>query len=189
MKLAKRTTLIVFLAILLSALVICANGLADDVQISDVAVVLGSKVISTGLPSDRLAARLDRAYALYKVGVVKALIVSGSTGVEGFDEAEVMRSYLLRIGVPDAKIIVDSKGTNTEETAKNCARLMKLHGFKSVIVVTQYFHVPRTRLALKAYGIDEIHSAHAYFFELRDIYSIAREVLALPDYWTVLHTS
>ncbi len=99
------------------------------------------------------------------------------------DEAAVMRDYLMAKGVPASAILVDSAGVTTQATARNCATLMALHGFKSVTVVTQYFHVPRTRLALRRHGISAIGSAHAHFFELRDFYSIAREVAALPAYW------
>ncbi len=171
------------LAMLLAGAAISASGLADDLQPSDVGLVLGSKVALTGQPSARLAARLDRAVALYGAGVFRQVIVSGGTGVEGFDEAAVMRAYLIDRGVPSAAIIVDSDGATTAASARNCAALMAKHGFTRVTVVTQYFHVPRTRLALRAHGITHIGSAHAQYVELRDLYSIAREVAALPAYW------
>ena len=183
----KQVGLTTFLVILLTAMIIVIEGLSDDIQTSDVAVILGSKVELNGQPSARLIARLDKAQALYTAKVVKNFIVSGGTGKEGFDEATVMHDYLVRAGIPAAAIIVDSNGDNTQDTARNCASLMKAHGFKSVIIVTQYFHISRTRLALHAYGINEVHSAHAQFFELRDIYSIAREVVALPTYWFIIH--
>ncbi len=170
-------------ALLLAGGAISAAGMADDLRPSDVGVVLGSKVELSGQPSARLAARLDRGASLYTEGVFRHLIVSGGTGVEGFDEAAVMRDYLVGKGVPVGAIIVDSAGATTDATARNCASLMKTHGFKRVTVVTQYFHVPRSRLALRRYGITEIGSAHARFFELRDLYSIFREVAALPSYW------
>ena len=66
------TSLLVFLIIF--------DGLSDDIQSSDVAVILGSKVELTGRPSVRLAARLDRGIELYKSGMTKTLIVSGGTG-------------------------------------------------------------------------------------------------------------
>ncbi len=169
--------------LLLAGVGISAAGLTDDFGPSDVGIVLGSKVELSGQPSDRLAARLDRGASLYTEGIVKHLIVSGGTGVEGFDEAAVMRDYLLRKGVPGKAIIVDSGGATTEASARNCASLMQAHGFKSVTIVTQYFHVPRTRMALRANGVKRIRSAHAHYFELRDLYSIAREVAAVPVYW------
>lgn len=187
MTILKKLGLIVFLLFAVTASCIVIAGLSDDIQISDVAVILGSKVESNGQPSMRLAARLDRVQALYKSQIVKMLIVSGGIGKEGFDEAEVMRDYLIRNGIPATAIILDDKGANTQDTARNCSRLMRIHGFKSVIIVTQYFHIPRTRLALHAYGINQVHSAHAQYFELRDIYSTVREVFALPLYWFRIH--
>lgn len=41
----------------------------------------------------------------------------------------------------------------------------------------------RTRLALRGHGVTSVGSAHASYFELRDLYSIVREVIALPAYW------
>ena len=182
-KFLKWTALAALSAGAYSVFAIIFDGLSDDVPHSDVAVILGSKVELSGYPSARLAARLDRGIALYRAGVIKTLIVSGGTGKEGFSEAIVMRDYLFRMGVPLSGIIVDELGYNTEETARNCAAIMQLNGFKSVIVVTQYFHVSRTRMALKYHDIKDIHSAHAHYFELRDIYSTAREAVALPVYW------
>lgn len=166
-----------------SALVVVI-GTQEDLRPRDAAVVLGSKVEMTGQPSARLAARLDRSVQLYNSGVVRILIVSGGVGKEGFDEGLVMRDYLVRAGVSPAFILVDSAGVDTRATAANCARLMRQHGLRSVTIVTQYFHVPRTRMALRSHGIGNPGSAYARFFELRDVYSIAREVVALPVYWT-----
>lgn len=174
-------------ALLLAGAGIAAAGMNDDLRPTDVGVVLGSKVELNGKPSGRLAARLDRGADLYAQGVFHHMIVSGGTGVEGFDEAGVMRDYLLKKGVPSSAIMVDSAGVTTDATARNCASLMASHGFRSVTIVTQYFHVPRTRLALRRHGVAEIGSAHAHFFELRDLYSIAREVAALPAYWLERH--
>ena len=183
MKLLKWIVVSVFSAAILLALAIIADGLTDDVRSSDIAIILGSKVELDGHPSARLAARLDTGLALYRTGATKVLMVSGGTGVEGFSEAIVMRDYLYQLGVPLSDIIVDENGFNTDDTAKNCAAFMRVHGLKSVIVVTQYFHVSRTKMALKFYGVGTVYSAHAAFVELRDMYSIAREVVALPVVW------
>lgn len=52
------------------------DGLRDDVQITDVAVVLGNKVELDGQPSDRLRARLDRAVELFDDGSIETIIVA-----------------------------------------------------------------------------------------------------------------
>lgn len=53
---------------------------------------------------------------------------------------------------------------------------------KSILVVTQYFHVPRARLALQRFGIGRVYAAHAHFFEWRDIYSTMRELAGWVQY-------
>jgi vancomycin permeability regulator SanA len=163
-----------------AALVI--DGLNDDVHKADVAVVLGNAVQPNGEPSPRLKARLDKAVQLYRQGLFPNIIVSGGVGIEGFDEAVVMKRYLMMQGIPDDHVFVDSDGRTTYLTAKHSAHLMKEKGWTSALVISQYFHIPRTRLALKQFGVLSIYSAHAEFFEVRDIYSTAREVVGYGSY-------
>lgn len=159
-----------------------ADGLWDKVGRCDVAIVLGSKVELDGRPSARLAARLDKAVELYRAGMFRAVIVSGGLGKEGYDEATIMRAYLVAHAIPVAAILVDSAGVDTAATARNSAALMKSHGFSSALVVTQYFHITRCKLALRANGVMALYSAHADWFEWRDLYSTLREALAIPVY-------
>lgn len=180
-----RKLIVAVLLVLLGAVCgILIDGLRDDVQVSDVGVVLGSKVMTDGTPSDRLRARLDRAAELYRQGAFKYVIVSGGTGVEGFSEAQVMADYLAgKAAIPRAAILLDEHGNNTVATAQNAAAIMKAHEFHSALVVTQYFHITRSRYALQEAGIRQVRTAHARYFEARDLYSIARELVALPAYW------
>ena len=184
MRLIGRLGLAMLLLLAAGLCLLLIAGLHDDVQASDVGVVLGSKVMLDGTPSPRLRARLDRAAQLYQQGMFAHVIVSGGTGVEGFSEARVMARYLTeRRGVPAAAILLDEFGNDTEATARNSAVIMHAHGYTSALVITQYFHIPRSRLALRQAGIATVHTAHAHFFEARDLYSTARELVALPAYW------
>lgn len=166
----------------LAAALIVVSGLRDDVHAADVAVVLGTTANPDGTPSPRLAARLDAAAGLYGRGVVRNVIVSGGVGVEGVDESAVMKRYLVGRGIPAARIVADSLGLTTAATARNAAAIMRRNRWSSAVVVSQYFHVPRCRLALRRAGIAPVYSTHARFFELRDLYSIAREVVGYPAY-------
>jgi uncharacterized SAM-binding protein YcdF (DUF218 family) len=85
-------------------------------------------------------------------------------------------------GVPADVILVDGGGVNTYATARYAAAAMDERGWESAVVVTQYFHVPRARLALRRFGVEEVYGAHAPYFGLRDLYSIPREVVALGWY-------
>lgn len=175
-------TTVLVVALLLASTVLVASGMSDEIHEADVAVVLGNTVNPNGSPSRRLAARLDTAVEFYHRGLFKNIIVSGGLGREGFDEAVVMKNYLMRQGVPQDKIIVDSLGVTTAATAENTAAIAKEHHWSSVLVISQYFHIPRCRLALSRVGIERVYAAHAHFFELRDIYSIFREVIGYTAY-------
>lgn len=161
---------------------IALSGLRDDVHLADAAVVLGAEVRADGTPHPRLATRLDAALALYDSGVVKNVIVSGGIGASGFDEAAVMKSYLAERGIPADRIVADSLGVTTGATATNTAAILRQKGWSSVVVVSQYFHIPRCRLAMRRVGITPVYSAHARYFELGDLYSTAREVVGYPAY-------
>lgn len=161
---------------------ILAVGLTDTARPSDVAIVLGSKVNPDGTLSPRLQARLDSALLLYRQKFAPFIIVSGGFGQEGHDEALVMQDYLRRNGVPETAIIADQHGDNTEATAHNGAALMQQRGWKSAIVVTQYFHIARSAWALRNAGVASVTTAHARYHEVRDLYATAREAVACVPY-------
>jgi vancomycin permeability regulator SanA len=164
------------------------DGLVDDAAASDVAIVLGSKVMTDGTPSARLKARLDKAAELFQRGLARQVIVSGGIGKEGFSEAKVMADYLVgQLKLPAQAVLLDEHGNTTRDTAKNSLALMQARGLTSATVVTQYFHITRSRLALRQAGVSTVRTAHPDFFELRDLYALAREAVALPMYWAWPH--
>jgi vancomycin permeability regulator SanA len=154
------------------------DGLVDKKANADIAVILGNKVNVDGTLSTRLIKRLECGLNLYKSHRVKRLIVSGGFGTEGFYEGDKMRDFLIKNGIPDSVIIVDNKGDNTLQTVKNTLQLKdKLH-FKSLIVVSQYYHLTRVKMLFKKSGFNNVSSVSPDYFELRDIYSLLREFFA-----------
>lgn len=180
---------IVLLLALVAAALICTIGMMNDVRPSDVAIVLGSKVEEDGTPSVHLRIRLDRTVDLYKAGMAPMIIVSGGPGVPAHPEPIVMRDYLIDHGVPASAILLDNTGINTAATARNAVPLMAEHGFNSVIVVSEYFHVPRTRLAFAQQGIQTVRYASVGYPRPRDGLAIARETVGLPLYWLGMRQS
>ncbi len=173
----------VALVLVVELIVLLWVGVRDDIAPSDVGIVLGSSITAGGEPSPRLQARLDRTGELWQAGVFPAVIVSGGVEPEGWDEAAIMARYLQqRWHVPASAILLDATGNTTHDTACHSAALMRQHGYRSALVVSQHFHIARSRDALQQAGIDDVHHAHAYFFERRDIYSTVREMVAWPLY-------
>lgn len=166
----------------IAASLIVWDGLTDEIATVDVAVVLGNRIERDGTPSDRLKGRLDKAVGLYEQGWFTQVVVSGGMGKEGYDEASVMRDYLVEHGIPEANVIVDSDGVNTYHTAKKSAQLMAARDWNSAMVISQFFHNSRSKLAMHRFGVQQVYAAHADYYEIRDIYSLGREVVAYAYY-------
>ncbi|MBO2007842.1 YdcF family protein [Hymenobacter negativus] len=154
------------------------DGLSDDGKIADIAVILGNKVNEDGTLSNRLKKRMNCGLKLYLNGRARKLIVSGGLGKEGFLEGDKMKAFLTNNGVPDSAIIVDNHGDNTLATVKNTLRLKDSLHFKSVIIVSQYFHLTRTKMLFRKQHFANISSISPIYFEPRDTYSLLREFLA-----------
>lgn len=177
------------LGYLAAAAAIAFDGLSDRVEPADAIVVLGTTVFADGTPSPRLQARLDRALDVYRGGGAPLVIVSGGVGKEGYDEAVAMADYLARRGVPPSAVVRDGTGNTTRATATNVARIARARRLECVLVASQYFHLPRARLALERAGVCVAGTVHARYFEFRDVYSLAREVVALAAYSAGLRDS
>ena len=150
---------------------------------ADVAVILGNEVLADGSLSARLEARTKAGLTLFQKGMVDRIVVSGGKGKSGYYEADAMRDYLVAHGVPENKIIVDNHGDNTWLTATNLKALQQQYGFKSVIAVSQYFHVLRSMTTLKRVGFSDVQGYSPSYYELRDMFSMPREFVAYYVYW------
>lgn len=173
--------LLTFLAavVVLTAVYIVYDGISDTGGPADCAVVLGAAVRADGEPSPVLRERLDTALKLYRAGKVPVIIVSGADPVkgEGYSESESMARYLSSHEVPKKAIILDHDGVNTDATARDLARIMDEHHFKTVTIVTSYYHITRTKMALKRERISSFFQAHAGTVRKEDFFNVGREVL------------
>lgn len=176
---AKWLATVLVAAFMTAGVAVAWQGLVGHAGQADLAVVPGNTVYPDGTLSDRLKGRLDAAVHLYHTGGCAAIFVSGAVGVEGVDESVAMQTYLVQSGIPVDRIIQDGQGKNTEATARNAALAMRERGFRTAIAVSQFFHVPRLRLLLQQQGVIVVGTVHARHFEMRDIYSLAREVVAI----------
>ena len=175
----KRVFLFFLLWFIIHETVIIVDGVNDDEGTADVAVVLGTTVNPDGTLSRRLKSRLDKALDMYKEGRVKRFFVTGGLGIEGHYEGSKMSEYLISQGIPKRKIKVDDFGNNT--------RLSALH-FKAysknttAMVVTQYYHVTRAKLAFRQVGTKNVIGVHSTYSETADAYSCLREFFGYYKY-------
>ncbi len=157
-------------------------GLHDTPHKADVIVVLANTVNPDGSISNRLKSRIDKGLELYNAHYAPLIVVSGGMGKEGYNEAQVMQRYLLEQGVPQHAIIVDDTGINTQATAEHTRDLLRKKNLQSAIVVTQTYHILRSIYSFRRAGVPTIYHAHADYYEVRDIYSTARDIIGFYDY-------
>lgn len=162
---------------------IAVDGFTDELHPADVAVVMGTTVNRDGTPSRWLKTRLDWALELYQQNYFHYIIVSGGKETNGQDEAQAMRAYLVSKGVPASAIWLDHTGNNTYDTARNVALIMQANHWQSIMVVSQFYHVPRVKLALHRVGIENVYGAHARWITWQSVFWLLREVIAYPVYF------
>lgn len=162
--------------------VVTIQGLHDERNHSDVAVVMGTGLREDGQASPRLLARIEAGYEVWKEGLAPVIVVSGASYYNGWNEAAVMRDRLVEMGIPLNAIIADSNGNTSYDTARNVSALMRANGWTSATIVSQYFHITRTAYAFKRFGVKEVRHVHAKYFGLRDLWSIVREFPAFYYY-------
>jgi len=174
---------LLFLAswLIIHSTVITIDGLNNNVEKTDCILILGNQINKDGTLSDRLKSRVDKGLELYLMKFAPKIIVSGGLGKEGYYEAREMKKYLLSKGVNSNDIIVDDKALTTYQTMCNYIPTAKRHHFNSVIIVSQFYHISRSRSILHALGVSSISTEHAEYFEWRDLYSVIREFFAY--YW------
>ena len=176
-----KTPLILFLSwFVIHQIITISDGLIDETQTSEVAVIFGNSVNKDGSLSPRLKARLDKGIELYDSNRISILFVSGGLGKEGHLEGSKMSEYLISRQVPESKIVIDNQGNNTRSTVVNFK-----HAFptvRSVNLITQYHHIARAKLAFSQVGLEEVYGSHAEYTEIRDVYSCFREFFAYYSY-------
>jgi SanA protein len=115
------------------------------------ALVLGALVERDGRPSPMLRDRIAAAAELYRAGKVEKVLASGDHGQVTYDEVNVMRRELVRLGVPDEDVFTDHAGFDTWDSV---VRARKVFAVESALIVTQGFHLPRAVWLARRAGLD-----------------------------------
>ena len=144
---------------------------------ADALVVLGARVLSGGMPSGALIARVEKAVELYQRGIAPRLVFSGGVGVNPPSEAQVMRSLAVQLGVPAEACLLEEQSHSTEQNARYSAELLRSLGARRVVVVSDPYHLLRARQYFRLQGF-EVTTSPALLTE-RNLNAVDR------FYWTV----
>ncbi|MBQ0998309.1 vancomycin high temperature exclusion protein [Streptomyces nigra] len=153
---------------------------AADVPRTDVAVVFGAGLWD-GEPSPYLAHRLDTAARLYRAGRIEVVLVTGDNSRKDYDEPDAMRAYLVRHGVPDARIVSDYAGFDTWDS---CVRAKRIFGVDEAVLISQDFHIRRAvalcqEAGVTSYGVGVAarHDVTWYYGGVRELFAAGKAAL------------
>lgn len=141
-----------------------------------VALVLGcSPVLSSGAPNWYFENRIAAAAAVFRAQKVDYLLVSGDNHVSTYDEPTAMKQALVRLGVPEDRIVMDYAGFSTLDSI---VRARKVFGLSEFCVITQRDHALRAIYIARANGIDVVGFPARDVSTLRGLRTRFRESLA-----------
>lgn len=129
------------------------RALDEELAPADVAVVLGAAVQTSGRPNACLIARVRRAASLYHAGLTRNLIVTGGDDRgTGLNEAEHMARWLAEQGVPESAIVQEPRASSTIENIAFSAPILDENGWRSVLLVSDPYHLPRAAALARRQG-------------------------------------
>ncbi len=149
----------------------------------DAIVVLGAQVLPSGEPNTQLQWRLDAALRVFEQKQVPIVTTGAQGRDEPMPEAEAMKNYLIRHGVPSEMILTDPDSFNTRENLRNAAVLLRETGeVRKVLIVTSDYHLPRAMALANDEGLEAagLGSPCKPEYWLKNH---AREALSWVKYW------
>ena len=132
---------------------VVANAGSEELRPADAIVVFGAAEYG-GHPSPVFKARLDHAAELYRRGLAALVIVTGGAGGDPqFSEGEVGRDYLRTLGVPDHRLIAETRSPDTAESARRVATIMRANSMTTCLAVSDGYHMFRVKRMLGREGV------------------------------------
>jgi len=100
--------------------------------------------------NDRILNTLD----LFSKGIIKKILISGASGslTSELKEAQILRKYLIKIGIPDTCVLAENSSKNTFENAIYSEKLLnKIHPNQEIrcLIITSDYHMRRSLACFK----------------------------------------
>jgi uncharacterized SAM-binding protein YcdF (DUF218 family) len=116
-------------------------------------VVMGAAQYA-GRPSPVFRARIDHGIDLWRRGLAPRLIFTGGPGDrDTTSEAAVGERYAIDHGVTPRAIMIENAGRSTAESLQHVAALMDAEPSRTVVLVSDPFHMLRLTILARRYGL------------------------------------
>jgi vancomycin permeability regulator SanA len=170
---------------LISAIYLSARDSSSTA--ADAIVVMGAAQFN-GVPSEVLRARLDTAYQAWDDGLAPTIIVTGGKlPGDVYTESEASQMYLMDRGVPEDAILLENEGSNSADSLVHAAEIAKAHNIHDVLVVSDGFHLFRSRMIAEDNGLDAlgiaVEDGPIETGSWTEFEYVLREAAAVVAYW------
>lgn len=164
----------------------------------EMGIVLTGATIPFLEPNDRVyfnrgADRVTHTVQLYKLGLIRKILISGGSGRiggEGEPEADKFKAAMMLMGIPDSSIILENETRNTAESAIEVKKLLDSLNIeaKNCLLITSAFHMRRSLACYRHQGV-ELESFSTDFFTHPRVFHL--DILIVPkleamNIWTKL---
>lgn len=129
----------------------------------ELGIVLTGATIPFRTPNDRVyfqrgADRVTHTVQLYKLKLIKKILISGGSGMllhEEEPEANKFRKAMMLMGVDSADILIENETRNTAESAQEVVKLLDSLQYRpeDCLLITSAFHMRRSLACYRKVGL------------------------------------
>ena len=109
-----------------------------------------------GAPSGDMLERIVTAVRLQKRLNIPVIVSGGKVFKHKKAEAPIVMRFLIDLGLPANRVIVEDKSRDTVENARYTSKILKKNGYKKPLLVTSAYHMKRSILSFEKAGIKVI---------------------------------
>jgi uncharacterized SAM-binding protein YcdF (DUF218 family) len=160
---------------------------------ADAIVVFAAGVGESGEALGGHQERIKQAVDLYRAGYAGNLILS-SGFVYSIKETEVLRALAVSQGVPDSRIIIDERPSNTHDMVETAAAVLRAHNWRRILLVSSPYHMRRAKMVWRKVGPEVTVVAtpprYTQFYDhprggasLAQVRGILQEYVSIVLYW------
>jgi len=149
-----------------------------------VGLLLGTgKYLKSGQVNLYYKYRVDAAVELFKKGKIKFILISGDNSRKDYNEPEMFRNDLIKLGIPEDKIYLDYAGFRTLDSV---VRAKEIFGQDQYTIISQKFHNERAifiseNKSINAIGFNakDVRAKYGFKTKLREVFARTKMVLDL----------
>ena len=140
-------------------------------------VIMGAATYD-GKPSEVLLNRLITANEFLKENDDLNVIVTGAISKhDTISQGEIMKDYLIKNGIEDSRIYVDTQATNTDTNMCYAKQIIENYNLSNnIIIVTDSFHQARSVIYAEKYGLEPSSLSCDTPFLLYPVYFLREQI-------------